>query len=213
MKGFRTSFLNTPQSEFTLGSNRRMGNSDANTEQPVCRVARQISCRNRQPATDLTATIAQRVLLKLNPDCSSVNRMNHLFALKSCELRPPTTIKIHRKLRVYKIAQNTRSCNSADLYRVEQVMWPHFAWSVRAPRVSPDDLVVSTAKLTPSTFIFTALESFSVKMGLSIDPEVRGRIFAFAVHLTRPLPSRMPSRKRPRPWASACSTRLCGPTD
>ena len=36
-----------------------MGNSDANTEQPVCRVARQISCRNRQQATDLTATYAQ----------------------------------------------------------------------------------------------------------------------------------------------------------
>ena len=57
-------------------------------------------------------------------------------------------------------------------------MWPHFAWSVRAPRVSPDDLVVSNAKLRPSTFIFTVLESFSLKngaMSLSI--------------LTRPLPT------------------------
>ena len=61
-------------------------------------------------------------------------------------------------------------------------MWPHFAWSVRAPRVSPDDLVVSSAKLRPSTFIFPVLESFSLKMELPIDPEVRGRIFAFAVH-------------------------------
>ena len=51
-------------------------------------------------------------------------------------------------------------------YRVEQVMWPHFAWSVRAPRVSPDDLVVSSAKLRPSTFIFTVLESFSLKNGV-----------------------------------------------
>ena len=48
-------------------------------------------------------------------------------------------------------------------YKVEQVMWPHFARSVRAPRVSPDDLVVSSAKLRLSTFIFTVLESFSLK--------------------------------------------------
>ena len=52
------------------------------------------------------------------------------------------------------------------MYRVEQAMWPHFAWSVRAPRVSPDDLVVSSAKLRPSTFILTVLESFSLKNGV-----------------------------------------------
>ena len=61
-------------------------------------------------------------------------------------------------------------------------MWPHFAWSVRAPRVSPDDLVVFSAKLRSSTFIFTVLQSFSLKNGVVQDTEVRGRIFAFAVH-------------------------------
>ena len=51
-------------------------------------------------------------------------------------------------------------------YKVDQVMWPHFAWSVSASRVSPDDLMVSSAKLRPSTFIFTVLESFSLKNGV-----------------------------------------------
>ena len=64
------------------------------------------------------------------------------------------------------IKNHRRHYNPTIIYKVEQVMWPHFAWSVRAPRVSPDDLVMSTAKLRPSTFIFTVLESFSLKNGV-----------------------------------------------